>query len=170
VVERDVISEELWSRIEPLLPVTAPQRGGRWRPHREIVEAIAWRFRTGDLNWLVSIDSTIVRAHRHAAGVAGRTSASSHPPGVHASADARGRGVPCRCRLARCFSKGVQMPMQGRERAQTDVRRSRRAQMRVVPRLLRGSCVRSVRARPSREIWGALSVPVVPMRQAASTR
>lgn len=112
MAERDVISDELWSRIEPLLPATAPQRGGRWRPHREIVEAVAWRFRTGapwrdlperfgpwqtayhrhncwsedgtyvrlhqelmaaadasgDLNWLVSIDSTIVRAHQHAAG------------------------------------------------------------------------------------------------------
>ena len=110
--DRDVISDELWALIEPLLPSTVPQRGGRWRPHRDIVEAIAWRFRTGapwrdlperfgpwqtvyhrhncwsedgtyvrlhqalmgvadaagDLNWLVSVDSTIVRAHQHAAG------------------------------------------------------------------------------------------------------
>ena len=109
---RDVISDELWERIKPLLPSLAPQRGGRWRDHREILEGIAWRFRTGspwrdvperfgpwqtvydrhnlwsengmyavlfrhllgeadadgELDWLVSVDSTIVRAHQHAAG------------------------------------------------------------------------------------------------------
>jgi transposase len=110
--ERDLISDRLWAQMEPLLPSTAPQRGGRWRSHRELLEAIAWRFRTGapwrdlperfgpwqtayhrhncwsedgtyarlhqhlmgsadargDLEWLVSVDSTIVRAHQHAAG------------------------------------------------------------------------------------------------------
>jgi putative transposase len=46
--ERDVISDRLWAQMEPLLPSTAPQRGGRWRhSHRELLEAIAWRFRTG---------------------------------------------------------------------------------------------------------------------------
>lgn len=112
MVDRDVISDELWVLIEPLLPSVVQRRGGRWRPHRAIVEAIAWRFRTGapwrdlperfgpwqtvyhrhncwsedgtyvrlhqalmgaadaagELNWLVSVDSTIVRAHQHAAG------------------------------------------------------------------------------------------------------
>ena len=112
MTERDVITDSLWSQIEPLLPSTAPKRGGRWRSHRELVEAIAWRFRTGapwrdlperfgpwqtayhrhncwsedgtyarlhqhlmgsadaqgELEWLVSVDSTIVRAHQHAAG------------------------------------------------------------------------------------------------------
>ena len=29
--------------------------------------------RVGELDWLVSVDSTIVRAHQHAAGLAGRT-------------------------------------------------------------------------------------------------
>jgi transposase len=33
--------------IEPLLPSTKPQRGGRWTPHRTVLEGIAWRFRTG---------------------------------------------------------------------------------------------------------------------------
>ena len=110
--ERDVISDAAWALIEPLLPSMAPQRGGRWREHRQVLEGIAWRFRTGapwrdmperfgpwqtiyerfnlwakdgtfarmhrqlmarahaagELDWIVSIDSTIVRAHQHAAG------------------------------------------------------------------------------------------------------
>ncbi|WP_406361520.1 IS5 family transposase [Streptomyces sp. NBC_01579] len=101
-----------WARIEPLLPDRTPKRGGRWRDHREVIDAIAWKFQTGaqwahlpekygnwrgvynrlrmwaidgtwervftaliaqadaedDLNWVVSVDSTIVRAHQHAAG------------------------------------------------------------------------------------------------------
>ncbi len=101
-----------WARIEPLLPDRTPKRGGRWRDHREVIDAIAWKFQTGsqwvhlpekygdwrgvynrlrmwaidgtwervfpalmaqadadeELNWAVSVDSTIVRAHQHAAG------------------------------------------------------------------------------------------------------
>lgn len=110
--DRDVISDGVWVRIEPLLPSTAGCRGGQYRDHRLMVEAIAWRYRTGapwrdlparfgpwqsvwkrhakwsadgtwarlvaalqadadaagDLDWLVAVDSTIVRAHQHAAG------------------------------------------------------------------------------------------------------
>jgi transposase len=102
----------MWARLEPLLPDRGPHRGGRWRQHREVVEAIIWRFRTGspwrdlpgelppwqtvwyrfdrwskdgtwdavlhelqgqaqavgELEWTVSVDSTIARAHQHAAG------------------------------------------------------------------------------------------------------
>ncbi|MFJ5114757.1 IS5 family transposase [Streptomyces sp. NPDC088551] len=101
-----------WARIEPLFPDRTPRRGGRWRDHREVIDAIAFTFQTGtqwvhlperfgnwrgiysrlrmwavdgtwervftalmaqadadeDLNWAVSVDSTIVRAHQHAAG------------------------------------------------------------------------------------------------------
>jgi len=107
-----VLSDEAWDRIEPLLPSSAGLRGGRWRNHRQVIEAIAWRYRTGapwrdlpeefgpfqtiwkrhdrwsrdgtwerlvtavqsdadaagELDWLVSVDSTVVRAHQHAAG------------------------------------------------------------------------------------------------------
>ncbi|MET8340198.1 transposase [Streptosporangium canum] len=89
-----------------------PKRGGRWREHRQVIDAIAFKFQTGtqwvhlpdrygswrgvynrlriwavdgtwervfitlvaqadadeDLTWAVSVDSTIVRAHQHAAG------------------------------------------------------------------------------------------------------
>ncbi|MGW6026940.1 transposase [Streptomyces sp. NPDC055099] len=34
-------------RIEPLLPDRAPKRGGRWRDHREVIDAIAFKFQTG---------------------------------------------------------------------------------------------------------------------------
>ena len=108
----ELLSDDMWARIEPLLPDRTPKRGGRWGDHRAVVEAICWRFRTGspwrdlperfpawqtvwwrfdrwakdgtweriltelqgdahaiaDLEWLVSVDSTIARAHQHAAG------------------------------------------------------------------------------------------------------
>lgn len=95
-----------------MLPDRAPKRGGRWRDHRQVIEAIAFKYRTGtpwmglpehfgswkgahnrlrkwaadgtwekvftallaqadtegDLDWIVAVDSTIVRAHQHAAG------------------------------------------------------------------------------------------------------
>jgi transposase len=107
-----VLTDEMWARIEPLLPDRSPRRGGRWREHRPVLEAICWRFRTGspwrdlpadfpswqtvwwrfdrwakdgtwdrvlvelqgqahavaDLEWVVSVDSTVARAHQHAAG------------------------------------------------------------------------------------------------------
>ena len=37
----------MWTWLEPLLPDRTPRRGGRWRDHREVLEAIAWRYRTG---------------------------------------------------------------------------------------------------------------------------
>ncbi|MFD5748191.1 transposase [Streptomyces sp. NPDC127033] len=100
-----------WARIEPLLPDRTPRRGGQWRDHQQVIDAVAFKFRTGsqwvhppekygnrrgvhnrlrmwavdgtwervltalmaragadeDLNRAVSVDSTIVRAHQHAA-------------------------------------------------------------------------------------------------------
>lgn len=109
---RRVLTDQMWARLEPLLPDRTPKQGGQWRDHREVVEAIIWRFRTGspwrdlpadfpawqtvwwrfdhwskdgtwdrvltalqgqshaagELEWVVSVDSTIARAHQHAAG------------------------------------------------------------------------------------------------------
>ncbi len=106
------LTDAQWARIEPLLPDRTPKRGGRWRDHREVIDAVALKFQTGtqwvhlpekygnwrgvynrlrmwavdgtwervftalmaqaeadeDLTWAVSVDSTIVRAHQHAAG------------------------------------------------------------------------------------------------------
>ena len=107
-----MLSDAAWARIEPLLPSSAGCRGGQWRDHRQVIEAIAWRYRTGspwrdlppelgpwqtawkrldrwsrdgtldallaaahsdaelaaELDWMVSADSTVARAHQHAAG------------------------------------------------------------------------------------------------------
>ncbi|MGW0429262.1 IS5 family transposase [Streptomyces sp. NPDC002990] len=106
------LTDAQWARIEPLLPERTPKRGGRWRDHRQVIDAIAFKYRTGtpwmdlpehfgswkgahnrlrkwaadgtwekvftallaqadaegDLEWVVAVDSTIVRAHQHAAG------------------------------------------------------------------------------------------------------
>ncbi|WP_372516219.1 IS5 family transposase [Streptomyces noursei] len=100
-----------WERLEPLLPVSN-RRCGRWRDHRQVINGVLYRIRTGvqwrdpperygpwttvherhrrrsadgawelllqrvqaeadaagDIDWDVSVDSTSVRAHRHAAG------------------------------------------------------------------------------------------------------
>ena len=112
MLRTDVITDDLWDLIEPILP--AGTRPGRpWNDHRRTLEGIVWRFRTGspwrDLpehfgSWqsvwerhrrwsldgtyasifaavrgadpdaagevlrLISVDSTSVRAHQHAAG------------------------------------------------------------------------------------------------------
>ncbi|MFF1513708.1 transposase [Streptomyces sp. NPDC058305] len=102
------LADAQWARIEPLLPDRAPRRGGRWRDHRQVIDAIAFKYRTGtpwmdlpdhfgswkgahnrlrmwaadgtwakvftallaqadaqgDLDWVITVDSTIVRAHR----------------------------------------------------------------------------------------------------------
>ncbi|MET7642522.1 transposase [Streptomyces sp. NPDC005426] len=41
------MSDAQWARLEPLLPDRTPKRGGRWRDHREVIDAIAFTFRTG---------------------------------------------------------------------------------------------------------------------------
>ena len=106
-----MFSDEQWARIEPLLPFAGPQGGRPFRDHRQVVEGIAYRYRTGipwrdlprerfgpwqtvwkrhrrfavdgtwdkvltvlqsqadgagELDWRVSVDSTINRAHQHA--------------------------------------------------------------------------------------------------------
>ncbi|MEV7395204.1 IS5 family transposase [Streptomyces sp. NPDC091215] len=33
--------------MEPLLPDRTPPRGGRWRDHRQVMDAIAWKFQNG---------------------------------------------------------------------------------------------------------------------------
>ncbi|MGW0572173.1 IS5 family transposase [Streptomyces tauricus] len=115
------LSDAQWARIEPLLPDRTPKRGGQWRDHRQVIDAIAFKFQTGtqwvhlpekygnwrgvysrlrmwavdgtwervftvlmaqadadeNLNWAVSVDSTIVRAHQHAAGARKRGSWSA---------------------------------------------------------------------------------------------
>ena len=40
------ITDAVWNLLEPLLPSTK-NRGGQWHDHREILEAAAWKSRTG---------------------------------------------------------------------------------------------------------------------------
>ena len=42
-----MLTDGMWDQLEPLLPDRSPKRGGRWRDHREVVEAIIWRFPAG---------------------------------------------------------------------------------------------------------------------------
>lgn len=110
MVGRGELTDKAWAVIEPLLP---PNGGGRrWRDHRQVINAILWKLRTGapwrdlperygpwktaherlrkwtadgtwdtilqaaivkddavgEVEWIISIDSTVVRAHQHAAG------------------------------------------------------------------------------------------------------
>ncbi len=42
-----VLSDTDWARIEPLMPSSQGQRGRPFRDHREVVEGIIYRLRTG---------------------------------------------------------------------------------------------------------------------------
>jgi len=105
-----VISDAEWARIEPMMPSSDGQRGRPFREHRQVIEGIIYRLRTGvawrdlpdsfgpwqtvwkrhrrfstdgtwdriharlvadadaagEVDWKVSVDSTINRAHQHA--------------------------------------------------------------------------------------------------------
>ncbi len=110
VVRRGELTDEAWAVIAPLLPEPGGARG-RWRDHRQVINGILWKLRTGapwrdlperfgpwktcherlrrwsadgtwdrilaaaqvhddgtPVQWTISIDSSIVRAHHHAAG------------------------------------------------------------------------------------------------------
>ncbi|MFG3518302.1 IS5 family transposase [Streptomyces bobili] len=108
---RGDLSDAEWERLRPFLPV-GNGRCGRWRDHRQVIDGILHRVRTGvqwrdlperfgpwktvyerhrlwsadgtwerllqqvqaatdaagEIDWDISVDSTIVRAHQHAAG------------------------------------------------------------------------------------------------------
>ena len=105
-----VITDDQLARIEPLMPSSDGQRGRPFRDHRQVVEGIIYRLRTGiawrdlplsfgphqtvakrhrrfssdgtwdriharlvaeadaagEVDWQISVDSTINRAHQHA--------------------------------------------------------------------------------------------------------
>jgi transposase len=110
VVRRDGLTDASWAVISPLLP-EAGKRSGRWRDHRQVIDGILWKLRTGapwrdlpdrygpwktcherlrrwtadgtwdrilavaqvrddghPVDWVISVDSSVVRAHQHAAG------------------------------------------------------------------------------------------------------
>ncbi|ANZ20494.1 transposase [Streptomyces noursei ATCC 11455] len=119
---RGDLTDAEWERLRPFLPVSN-RRCGRWRDHRQVIDGILHRVRTGvqwrdlperfgpwktvyerhrlwsadgtwerllqqvqsaadavgEIDWDISVDSTIVRAHQHAAG------ARTDPPPAPAS-------------------------------------------------------------------------------------
>jgi transposase len=135
VNRRFEITDEEWARLARLLPATTPRRGGRWRDHRQVLNGIPFRVRTGipwrdlperygpwqtvykrfarwqtdgtwtgiqaslhtqadaagELDWDAQIDSTVVRAHQHAAGARKGGWRLTRRPGSRRSA-ARGVG------------------------------------------------------------------------------
>ena len=46
VVGRGELTDKAWAVIEPLLPKAA-SRNGRWRDHRQVINGILWKLRTG---------------------------------------------------------------------------------------------------------------------------
>ncbi|MBB5787663.1 transposase [Jiangella mangrovi] len=116
-----VLTDAQWERIAALMPSTDGVRSRPFRDHRQVVEGVIYRFRTGiawrdlpaafgpwqtawkrhnrfsvdgtwdkiharllaeadavgDIDWMVSVDATINRAHQHATN-AGRL---EHPAG-----------------------------------------------------------------------------------------
>lgn len=105
-----VLTDAQWARIEPFMPSSDGQRGRPFRDHRQVIEGIVYRLRTGvawrdlpasfgpwqtvwkrhrrfscdgtwdrihvglvadadaagEVDWFMSVDSTINRAHQHA--------------------------------------------------------------------------------------------------------
>lgn len=45
--ERHDLTDAEWALLEPLLPDRTPRRGGQWRDHRQVVNGVLWRTRTG---------------------------------------------------------------------------------------------------------------------------
>jgi transposase len=69
---RHDLTDEQWSKLEPLLPDRTPIRGGRWMDHRQVIDGVLFRTRSGcawrDLppgygNW-----KTVYNRHRRWSG------------------------------------------------------------------------------------------------------
>ena len=137
MVGRGELTDKAWARIAPLLPAQTGRRGGRWRSHRQVINAILWHERTGapwrdlperygpwktaherlrkwtadgtwdrilehvivkddslgtledNVEFVISVDSTSIRAHQHAAGArkkgAAQTGSKTSPSTGNAS-------------------------------------------------------------------------------------
>lgn len=109
--DRHDLTDQEWALLEPLLPDLGPRKARPWKDHRQVVNGVLWRTRTGspwrdlpesygcwktvynrhrrwsadgtwarvlselqrgcdlaEARWVVAVDSTVVRAHHHAAG------------------------------------------------------------------------------------------------------
>jgi transposase len=124
MVGRGDLTDAAWARLAPLLPPNG-RRGGQWQGHREVINGILWKLRTGApwrdvparygpwqtcadrlyrwrrdgtwdqllaqvqtsadavgaVDWEVSVDSSVARAHQHAAGARRRPSRADEKGG-----------------------------------------------------------------------------------------
>lgn len=122
MVGRGELTETAWATLAPLLPDTGT-RGQQWRDHRQVINGMLWKLRTGapwrdlperygpwrtvyarfvrwrqdgtwdrllahvqtksdavgEVEWEVSVDSSVVRAHQHAAGAPKRGAPRQRP-------------------------------------------------------------------------------------------
>ena len=67
-----VVTDAQWERISPLMPSSDGKRGSRFRDHRQVVEGIIYRYRTG-IAWCdVPVEfgpwQTVWKRHRRLAG------------------------------------------------------------------------------------------------------
>jgi transposase len=46
MVGRGELTDAAWKQIQPLLPGNG-RRGGQWRDHRQVINGIIWKYRTG---------------------------------------------------------------------------------------------------------------------------
>ncbi|MFI1721950.1 IS5 family transposase [Streptomyces sp. NPDC020489] len=143
--DRGDLTDAQWERLEPLLPVSNG-RCGRWRDHRQVVNGVLYRIRTGvhwrdlperygpwktvherhrrwsadgtwemllrriqaeadaagEIDWDVSVDSTSVRAHHHAAGAR-----HAPPPAIKG-------GSAQAVRAARIWAELIDRPAEGK--------------------------------------------------------
>jgi len=72
VHDRHDLTDAEWDRLEPLLPDRAPARGGRWSDHRQLINGVFWRTRTGapwrDLPTSYGNWKTVYSRHRRWSG------------------------------------------------------------------------------------------------------
>ncbi|WP_405531342.1 IS5 family transposase [Streptomyces canus] len=152
---RGELTDAAWERIAPLLP-GVDGRGRPWRDHRQVINGVLWRLRTGapwrdlperygpwqtayerfarweadgtwarlleqvqvrddsigTVEWTVSVDSTINRAHQHAAGARKKGPAAGdelEDPACTTAGQALGRsrgGLTTKVHLA-CDGRGL---------------------------------------------------------------
>lgn len=128
MADRDVISDQLWAVIEPLLP-KARGRSRPWLDHRLVVEGVAWRFRTerrpdlqgspGDRRACTALDHGPDRQrqrHHHDDQTLERIRGTPTAAGAHAPARVLAdKGHPSRANRAYLARRGIKATIPDRE-------------------------------------------------------
>jgi transposase len=100
VNRRFELTDQEWERLAPLLPAMTPKRGGRWRDHRQVLNGILVRVRSGvplagpaGAVWAVGDGLQAVRALADRRDLGADRGGLAHPGGCCRGA---GRGRPDR--------------------------------------------------------------------------